>query len=147
MGRYIEWDDVIDRYPALNSLGGSDEVSPAYIDYAEADIDARLAKSFTTPFSNNNMTVRDLTIDDVYYRAGRFKFEDAIAVHSAYLESIGALIDGKATMITNCGDLISASRAIGIYSSTQSYHSSFGMLPIEEQHIDEDNICDERDRG
>ena len=145
MGRYIEWDDVIHRYPALNTLGGSDELDPAYITYAEAEVDARLTKSFTTPFSNNNLTIRDLVIDDVYYRAGRFKFEDAISVHSAYLESIGSLIEGKLAMITNSGDLVSASQAMGIYSSTQSYHTSFGMRPVEEQHIDADNISDERD--
>ena len=145
MGRYIEWDDVIHRYPALNTLGGSDEVDPAYIAYAEAEVDARLAKSFTIPFSNDNMTVRDLVIDDVYYRAGRFKFEDAIAVHSAYLESIGALIAGELGMVTTSGNLVSSAKAVGIYSSTQSYHSAFGMRPVEEQHIDPDNIEDERD--
>lgn len=146
MGRYIEWDDVIDRYPVINTLGGSDEVSSAYIVYAEAMTDGFLANKFTVPFSNNNMVVKDLAIDYTYWMAGRFKLEDAISVYSAYHSTIKMLNKGQMKMVDDAGAIIAGNlNKIGIYSSTESYHSSFGMLPVEEQHIDTDNIDDERD--
>lgn len=144
MGRYIEWDDVIDRYPTLNTLGGADELSSAYIVYAEAFVDGMLADNFTIPFSNNNMTVKDLSIDYCYWRAGRFKLDDAVAVGSAFFETIKMIKKGHLNMVDESGNLLGGEKNKGIFSSTQSYHSAFGMRPTEEQHIDEDNIEDER---
>ena len=146
MGRYIEWDDVVDRYPALSSLGGSDELTPTFIDYSESFIDGLLASNFTVPFSNNNMTVRDLSIDICYFRAGRFKLEDAAAVYSTTMMTINMLNSGKLQMINTSGELIAINQSGRVYSTTQSYHSAFGMLPIIDQHIDEDNVDDEQSR-
>lgn len=145
MGRYIEWDDVIDRYPELNTLGGADELEPSYIAFAEAAVDGLLSNHFTTPFSSNNMVVKDLSIDHVYWRTGRFKFEDATIVKSSFFVTINMLNKGQLVMIDDDGDVISGvKKQLGLISSTQSYHSSFGMLDVVEQHIDEDNITDER---
>jgi len=83
MGRYIDWNDVIDRYPTLNTLGGADELSSSYIVYSEAFVDGVLANHYTIPFSSNNMIIRDLCIDQVYWRAARFKLDDATGVKSA----------------------------------------------------------------
>jgi len=144
MGRYIEWDDVIDRYPELNTLGGADQLSSAYIVYSEAFVDGVLGNHYTTPFSNNNMIVRDLAIDYCYWRAARFKFDDAVQVKSSFFEIVGMIKKGDVVMITDSGEIVNQiKKQLGIYSSTQSYHSSFGMLPVEDQHIDESNIDDE----
>ncbi len=146
MGRYIEWDDVIDRYPELNTLAGADEMSSAYIVYSEAFTDSMLANCYTVPFSNNNMTVRDLSIDCTYWRAARFKIEDAMQVGSAYFDTIEMLKKGTMVMIDTEGKIISGIRKeIGLVSTTQSYHSAFGMHPDIEWHIDEDNIIADRD--
>lgn len=147
MGRYIDWEDVIDRYPSLNTIGGADETSSTYIVYGEAYIDAQLSNMYTVPFSNNNMTVRDLVIDYVYWRAGRFKLEDASAVQSAFFQTIAMIKKGQMAMIDADGSITGVKKAIGIFSSTESYHSSFGMRPTIEQHIDQDLIDDERDRA
>jgi len=145
MGRYINWDDVVDRYPELNTLGGADELSSSYIVYSEAFVDGALANNYTIPFSNNNMIIRDLSIDYCYWRAARFKFEDATSVKSAFFETIKMIKDGNVVMIDDAGTVIEQTKKqIGIYSSTQSYHSSFGMHPPEEYHISEDNIDDDR---
>lgn len=144
MGRYIEWDDAIDRYPELNTLAGADELSSAYIVYAETFIDGMLASDFTPPFSNNNSTVRDLTIDNVYYRAGRFKTEDASRIWSESMQFIKMLKKGDAEMISTSGDLLGLRNTGTVFSTTQSYHSAFGMNPVEEQHIDEDQITADR---
>jgi len=146
MGRYINWDDVVDRYPEVNNLSGADEFSSAYIVYAEAFVDGTLATHFTTPFSSNNTTARDLTIDQAYWRAARFKLESAVEVNSAFLDTVRMLKKGTLAMINDSGDVITNRVSPGIFSSTQSYHSAFGMRPTIEHHIDEDQISDERDR-
>jgi len=145
MGRYIDWEDVIDRYPELNTLGGADQLSSAYIVYSEAFVDGVLANHYTLPFSNNNMIVRDLSIDHCYWRAARFKFADAIDVKSSFFETVDMIKNGQIQMIDQAGTIIQQVRHnIGIYSNTQSYHSSFGMRPSEEWEIDEDNVDNER---
>jgi len=145
MGRYINWDDVIDRYPELNTLSGADELSSAYIVYAEAFTDGMLAGTYTVPFSNNNVIVRDLSIDMTYWRATRFKLEGAVDVRSAYFITVDQLVDGTLTMVDDAGTIIPAlKKKIGLFSTTESYHSSFGMHLPEEWHIDEDNIDDDR---
>jgi hypothetical protein len=148
MGRYIDWEDVIDRYPELNTLGGSDQLSSAYIVYSEAFVDGVLANHYTIPFSNNNMIIRDLSIDYCYWRAARFKFDDATQVKSSFFETIDMIKKGHVQMIDEAGTLIpQVKQKIGLFSTTQSYHSSFGMHPEEEWKIDEDNITDDRERS
>ena len=138
MGRYIEWDDVVSRYPALDTLGGSDEFETTHIQYAEVFIDGMLASHFTPPFSNNNMTVRDLVIDNVYYRAGKFKLDDAEQVWSDTLYTISLLKSGDSAMISTSGDMLGLRSGGAIYSSTQSYHSSFGIDDPIDWEIDSD---------
>jgi hypothetical protein len=147
MGRYIEWDDVINRYPELNTLGGADELSSSYIVYSEAFVDGALANYYTIPFSNNNMMVRDLSIDYVYWRAARFKFDDAAMVKSSFFEMLELIKEGNLIMITDSGEVVpQAKKNIGIHSSTQSYHSAFGMNCPEEWHIDENNVLADSER-
>lgn len=143
MGRYIEWDDVIDRYPVLNTIGGTDEISSAFIVYAEAITDGFLGTKYTVPFSSNNMTVKYLSIDYTYWMAARFKLEDAVAVYSSYFETIRLLKDDQMEMVDATGTVIPEIRKnSGIWSSTQSYHPTFGMDTPKDWSIDEDDIDD-----
>lgn len=145
MGRYINWEDVIDRYRELNTLGGADQLSSSYIVYAEAFVDGVLSTHYTIPFSKNNMIIRDLSIDWTYWRAAQFKIEDATAVKSAFFATVSMLIDGTLVMIDEAGTVIGQTKKkIGIHSTTESYHSAFGMRSVEEWHIDENQILDEQ---
>ena len=147
MGRYVDWDDVINRYPELDSLAGADELSSVYIVYSEAFTDGMLAGTYTVPFSNNNMIVRDLSIDMVYWRAARFKFEDATAVKSSYFETIGLLKNGTLTMIDDTGTIIpSLKKPIGLFSTTQSYHSAVGIDDSINWQVDSDQMGAIQDR-
>lgn len=145
MGRYIDWEDVIDRYPSLHTLGGADELSSSYIVYAEGAVDGLLGNYYTVPFSNNVMQVKDLAIDFCYWRAGRHKLEDAATVKSDFYTSIKMINEGKVVLVDDDGNLVGGRKAVGPVSTTQSYHSSFGMNTPDEWHIDEDNISDDRD--
>jgi len=146
MCRYIEWDDVVDRYPVLNTIGGADEISSAYIVYAEAMTEGLLARKYTVPFSNNNMTVKNLAIDYTYWMAARFKLDDAVAVYSSYHGTIRMLQKDQMDMIIDDGTLLSGTRKnSGIYSSTQSYHSAFGVDDPINWRIDSSQMSDMQD--
>jgi phage gp36-like protein len=145
MGRYINWEDVIDRYQELNTLGGADQLSSAYIVYSEAYVDGILSTHFTPPFSSNNMIVRDLCIDWAYWRAARFKLEDAVSVKSSFFETVGFLKDGQVQMYDEAGTLIPSVEKSLAWSNTQSYHSAFGMDAIEHWKIDENQADDDEE--
>ena len=143
MGRYINWEDVLDRYPELNTLGGADRLSSSYVVYSEAYVDGILSTHFTPPFSSNNMIVRDLCIDWTYWRAARFKVEDSIEVKSSFFETIGLIKTGQLKMYDEQGTLIEQNEENQVYSNTQSYHSSFGMDDPVKWKIDEDQQDDD----
>jgi hypothetical protein len=138
MGRYINWEDVIDRYPELNTLGGADQLSSSYVVYAEAFVDGILSTHYTPPFSNNNMIIRDLSIDMCYWRAARFKLDDAIEVKSAFYDTIAMLKDRQINMYDDTGTLVPSVDKSFVVSNTQSYHSAFGMDDPIQWRIDED---------
>lgn len=146
MGRYINWDDVLDRYPELNTLGGADRLSSSYIVYSEAYVDGILATHYTPPFSLNNMIVRDLCIDWAYWRAARFKLDDAVEVKSSFFETVGLLKDGQIQMFDADGTLIPQVEKERVWSNTMSYHTAFGMDATEDWRIDEDQVEDDRDK-
>jgi hypothetical protein len=147
MGRYIEWDDVVQRYPEIDTIGGSGVVSSTYIVYSEAFVDGYLkGTSYTPPFSSNNMTVKDLCIDYCYWRAARFKLEDAIEVKSAMFETLQLIKNNELMMINDDGSAVVAAEINpGIYSSTQSYHSSFGIDDPLDWRISSDHMSDAQD--
>lgn len=147
MGRYIDWDNVIDRYPELNTLGGADELSSSYIVYSEAFVDGILKSHWTPPFSNNNMIVKDLVIDYCYWRAGRFKLENAVEVKSSFFETINLLKSGQLSMLDEAGNEIPGiSQGATIYSSTQSYATSFGMDDPIHWRVDSDHMSATQDQ-
>jgi hypothetical protein len=145
MGRYIQWDDIIQRYPNVAAKGGSNQVGSAYLDYAETELEGRLAGAYTIPFSSNNLTIKDLSIDMVYAKSIMYTDTKKAKVILDYLDKrIGELIDGTATMITTSGDaMFTAGDAP--WSTTKDYHNTFGVIPIEDQNIDTDRIEDEYD--
>lgn len=146
MGRYINWDDVVDRYPEVNTLGGADEIGSAYIAYAETFVDGMLASHFTPPFSDNNLTVKDLAIDCVFFRAARFKNENATEVKSDFFSKIKMLKGGDLSMVTDSGDVIAiGAQSVSAFSTTQSYHSSFGIDEAVNWQVDSSHIDDVQD--
>lgn len=145
MGRYIDWEDVVDRYPEIETLGGADQVSSTYIVHAEGFVDAMLGSHFTPPFSSNNLTVKDLSIDCVYWRAGRLKLDDASTVREEFFETIKMLKDGTQQMVDASGNILSISKNSGVYSTTQSYHTSFGVDIPEYYQVSSDHMSDVED--
>jgi Protein of unknown function (DUF1320) len=66
---YISWQDLVSRYPdiAKNNQGAT-IVNSSVIFGAEAEVNGRLAKTYTVPFTPCPDIVKDLCIDIAYYK-------------------------------------------------------------------------------
>ncbi|HEX7012328.1 MAG TPA: hypothetical protein VF161_06270 [Steroidobacteraceae bacterium] len=141
-GRYITWDDVVHRFTGFGDIAGAVKAASHYIAYAEAEIDAALGARFSVPFSNNNLTVRDLAIDMVYLRGIRGRSEEYKEIKADVSSRIAALLDGSMVMVTASAEVIQASNEQA-WSSTQDYHRVFALLddtlllPSSDQLLDE----------
>lgn len=79
MARYIDWKDVVGKYADAARIGGAVEMKESFINAAEDEIDAALATRYLTPFTPVPGVVRDLCIDQAYFKmALRQKGSDLI---------------------------------------------------------------------
>lgn len=127
----IDWKDCCARYPELASLRDATQADSGYVQYAIAELHARLASRFTVPFSDNNLTAKDLAIDLTFAKLYRFKDPEKAASVSSYVGGmIGDLIAGRASMLTTSGDVIDGIGGTA-YTTTSGYHPTFGMSAPE----------------
>lgn len=146
-GRYITWDDVVNRFYGFTDVADAVLAASHYLSYAEAYLDSRLGATFTVPFSSNNQTIRDLTIDVVYARSIRgSRSEEYKAIWAEVSSRLAALINGDDVMISASGALIGGGplSTSPAWSSTQGYHPVHAvaldyadMVPSSVQLIDE----------
>lgn len=69
MGRYIDWQDVTNKYADMATKGGADETRASFLTTAEDEVDTWLAPYYSVPFTPCPGVVRDLSIDIAYYKA------------------------------------------------------------------------------
>jgi len=138
---YINYGDLVGRYKELAGIGGAVEINSHYIHYAERQIEARLGNFFTAPFSDNNITIKDLCIDMTYarYYSAQEKGTDKL---KAIKETIAELINGTAAMVTDDGTIVQTDGA-SAFSSTEQYTPTFGHGPVEDMVVDPDLLADE----
>jgi len=145
MGRYCTVDQVAQRFPRVTDVRSYPvTVDSGYIYYAEAELDRRLAPYFTTPFSSNNVTAADLSIDMSYAKIIIYDDPDKYAAIMGRVDTvIGDLIAGTAAMQTSSGDLILSSTGNAAWSNTASYHSAFGVGDFTLFQVDSSQQYDE----
>lgn len=147
MGRYIEWDDAMDRYPELSTIGGAEQFASVNIKYAESLVDGLLRSHYTTPFSGDITVVKDLAIDAVYWKAAGRKLDEAAAVWSQFFMTVDLLKTGKMEMVYDDGTLVAQNRAEpGMWSNTMSYHSAFGWDDPTNWRISDEAVIESEDR-
>lgn len=142
MGRYINWDDVVDRYTISGKTQGSKEMDAAYITYAEYELDGMLSNYFTVPFSSNNITAKDLSIDLTYARIANFKTKEMKEFKDIINKKIKGLISGEKNMMLDDGTTEST---IGntIWSSTKDYAPVFDHGSTLDMRVDSGQLLDE----
>lgn len=145
MGSYAVWGDVVDRHSMLGNVGDSTKMEATHIQPAENEVNARLASAYTVPFSSNNITAKDLTIQLVFLRTGHLK-DDNWANFKTYVdERFDRLLDGSEAMLTTSGDVLSSQDATQAYHTHSGYKPVFDLGPVERQEVDQDLIDAEDD--
>ena len=140
---YLEWNDVTNRY-GVSTLGDASDVTSTHIVYAENELNSRLAPKFTVPFSDNNLTAKDLSIDLTYLRVGDLKTKEYDAFKKRVDERIARLLKGEENMVNDDGSTI---QSVGgtLWSNTEQYTPVFGFGEVEDFEVDPDLVQDEND--
>lgn len=147
MGIYCDYEDIVNRYKRVVDVGDSALVEDSYLLPAEAELNARLGVAYTVPFSNNNVTAKDLAIDLTYLKVIQYKEIDrADRMMNLLDKRFNALLDGSHQMITTSGDVISPTTQLGAFgSTTEDYHPVFGMDDPEYLRVSSAQLEDEED--
>ena len=132
-------------FTAVYSVKGVEqaEVASFWLPHASRRLDGRLAQAFTVPFSDNNITARDLTVHLAYLgMLHRTRVQDDSGELESKLDRwIAALSSGTEAMITDSGDVLRAhGPANDAWSTTQGEKSVFDMRDAMEQRVDPDQI-------
>lgn len=134
MGRYVDWQDVVNRYASVANNRGAEQSSlGAVVDDAEGEVDARLGARYAVPFvpgsSNAPQIVRTLSVDLVYYRLNmQAKWAESL---KKYIDArFEALLGGDMTLVTSAG-IVDPAFAGTAFVSTP-YRSSFGVATPSE---------------
>lgn len=146
---YADYNDLLNKYPELEKVGGSVEVTSSRVFAAEREIDSMLSGSFTTPFSTNNYTATDLTVDYVYLTYMITKKPKLVeGKMDLFMKRIESLNDGKSAMIDTAGVSLGFANAFqggAIGSNNSQYDPTFDMDRIENSRVDKDLIDDIED--
>lgn len=148
MATYATWEDLINRYPAMEALGGSAEVNSSYIHGAERELESALGAFYTIPFSSNNYTATDLTLELAYIRYYESVKPDWAEKKMEHFEKrIEKLIAGTMVMSVSSGDaVLSVSNPGGAaMSTTQDYHPTFGVGATIDMLVSSGQLLDEAD--
>jgi len=145
MPQVCSWSDVLVRYPELDKIVNvTSFTTGTVIDLAEAAVNARLASQYTTPFSNNNLTAKDLVIDMVYVQNNLTRQPEKAQALKDYLdERFKALLNGSAEMLTSSGTVALVAIGDTVWSSTEDYPPTFGMSDIEKAEVSSAQLYDE----
>lgn len=124
------WSEVVAVYPELGTLkqAAGTEGQVAMIARAEAYVHGRMASNFTTPFSSNNYTAKDLVFDALYVQNVLSRQPIKGKTMTTFLDDkIKALLGGSMQMVDINGTLCHMATGDPVWSSTQNYHPTFGM--------------------
>ena len=123
------------------------EINSYWLPHGALRVNENLGGFFTTPFSSNNHTARDLSIHFAYLginaRARTSQPQD-IPIRNELEQRITDITCGNAPMILDDGSLIqSPTTKFNAWSSTQQYEPMFNVLEPEQQRVDCDYVIDE----
>ncbi len=144
MGRYINYNDINERYPSIAKQHDRGVLENAHIRYAEAQVEAAFANEYTVPFSDNNLTVKDLTLAYVYVRVANLKVIESDKLWNMLHKRIEKIRNGQEFMVTTSGEVIGK---VGetVWSNTEDYAPVFGMGGTLDFVVDSDRMLDEED--
>jgi len=138
---YAEFTDVY-------SLRGVEEteITTYWLPQGALRVNESLGGYFTTPFSSNNETAKDLSIHYAYLgilARQRTGTSENLKVKQEIQDRLINIKEGNTPMILTDGtSLYSGTARVDAWSTTQDYNNTFNQLPPEQQRVDQDLIED-----
>lgn len=146
MGRYTNYDELWIRYPLIKTWSDKQSHVESHLVYhAENQIDSMLSPAFSTPFSADHATVKELSQDYCKYLVLVDQDEKKAKIIFDLIEArVKKLVSGDAQIITGSGTLPQTSAAGEIWSNTQNYHPTHSMLDesAPETRVDSSMLSD-----
>src|SRR3990167_9275868 len=134
------------QYTAVYSVPGVvQSVTETFIARAGVRLEEALGAFYTTPFSSNNQTAIELTIDIARWmlQLRTSKQDDSKELGSEIENRIKELRSGMSTMATTSGAAIEPSNAANTaWSTTKDFKGVFDMRDAPEQRIDPELLDD-----
>lgn len=122
------------------------EINSTWIPEGALELNERLGTFFTTPFSSNNETARNLSIHLGFIAIQdrqRTRDQTTLRVVEKVERRISALVNKNSPMITTSGNPIySDALQDGAFSTNEAYLPTFNMLDAECQRIDQPLLDD-----
>ncbi len=139
---FTNWNDLIIRYPGVSRAGGASDVSSAFLNFSDNEINGLLSEYFTVPFSSNNMTAVDLSLELSYSRIGVTKVEASDAIRKRVIERVARIKSGAESMMLLDGTVLKSTGEV-VYSSDKDYNHTFGVGDVSEMFVDSSQLYDE----
>lgn len=136
---------LVDSYVATYPLMGVNSATiNTLLGQASVMLEERLGSQFTTPFSSNNQTAIDLTVDFTRYRllARTAQLDDSEEILKLIDGRITILLDGGVMSTTSGEAIYSTGAQEEIWSDTSGYKPTFDMRNEIHQRVDPDRIDD-----
>lgn len=143
----VKYADLAAQYPAVRESGIAAGDAEQHIQFAQAEIEGILSPYYTVPFSDDNLTAKDLVLRLSYSRIAPLSLEERGKVREEVIGRLERLTSGKEQMLTTSGTL-SQDAASAAWSSTEDYHPIFTIdnpinWVVDSRQIED--IRDERD--
>ena len=140
MGRYILVSDFSGRYSKVASDVGSASLAVDFIPYGENWVDGALSSAYTSPFSNNNLTAKDLSIDYSYLKTLEFSDpKKAKSIRDSLDARVKMLISGSAQMVLDDGSLVGQD-VQQAWSETQDFSPTYGVGDMLDMQVSSSRI-------
>ena len=142
---YATYTEFQERYPTKLTEA---EVTSHFLHHASVRLETMLAPYFTLPFSANNLTAKDITLDLAYLLILQRSKDprDAESLSQGIKGRIEGLRNGTEAMTTTSGDTVYSNTGLGeIWSTTQDFKPIFDMRESAEQRVDPDRLREEKE--
>ena len=145
MGRYIDWSDVVAKYPDVAKLNDANELEDMYVPAAEGYIQGSLSSKYSDELLLQSFLVKSLMVDQVYKDIQTTRQpKKAEALYKSIENTIKAIVTKRKLLVDSGGNILSYDRSV-VWSNTKDYTPVFGMSSTEDSIVDPDQLDDESD--